>query len=75
MIRQRMIGRKRLRHPFQTFSLDRQTDGEFRGLDAAGVENAFGAMQGNVGIQLLFMGIVVVLGMLICSRGLKFSFQ
>lgn len=33
MIRQRMIGRKRLRHPFQTFSLDRQTDGEFRGLD------------------------------------------
>ena len=29
--------------------------GEFRGLDAAGVENAFGAMQGNVGIQLLFM--------------------
>ena len=45
--------------------------GEFRGLDAAGVENAFGAMQGNVGIQLLFMGIVVVLGMLICSRGLK----
>ena len=45
--------------------------GEFRGLDAAGVETAFGAMQGNVGIQLLFMGIVVVLGMLICSRGLK----
>ena len=54
-----------------SFTSSKVAAGEFRGLDAAGVENAFGAMQGNVGIQLLFMGIVVVLGMLICSRGLK----
>ena len=45
--------------------------GSFRGLDTAGVGEAFRAVQADVGIQVLFMGIVVVLGMLVCSRGLK----
>ena len=45
--------------------------GRFQGLDTAGVEAAFGAMQQDVGTQVLFMALVVVLGMLVCSRGLK----
>ena len=45
--------------------------GEFHGLDTVGVADAFASMRGDVGIQVLFMGIVVVLGMLICSRGLR----
>ena len=46
--------------------------GQFEGLDAAQVSAAFSTMQTkDVGIQLLFMVIVVVLGMLVCSRGLK----
>ena len=46
--------------------------GQFEGMDTAQVSEAFTTMQTqDVGIQLLFMVIVVVLGMLVCSRGLK----
>ena len=45
--------------------------GQFSGLDAAGVGEAYGQMVATPGIQVVFMGIVVVLGMLVCSRGLK----
>ena len=46
--------------------------GSFEGMDTQQVSDAFSTMMGqDVGIQLLFMAIVVVLGMVICSRGLK----
>ena len=46
--------------------------GQFEGMDAQAVGRAFTDMQKNdVGIQILLMAIVVLLGMLICSRGLK----
>ena len=46
--------------------------GQFEGMDTAQVSEAFITMRSqDVGIQLLFMVIVVVLGMLVCSRGLK----
>ncbi len=46
--------------------------GQFEGMTTAQVGEAFTAMQTqDVGIQLLFMVIVVVLGMLVCSKGLK----
>ena len=45
--------------------------GQFQGLDAAGVRQAYGDMVAAPGIQLIFMGIVVLLGMAVCSRGLK----
>ena len=45
--------------------------GQFQNVDSAAVSEAFSSMQGDVGIQVLFMGIVVCLGMLICSRGLQ----
>lgn len=45
--------------------------GQFEGLDKSGVEQSFGTMVSQPGIQLLFMAIVVVLGMVICSRGLR----
>src|SRR5699024_6748551 len=45
--------------------------GQFEGLDKSGVEQSFGTMMSQPGIQLLFMAIVVVLGMVICSRGLR----
>ena len=45
--------------------------GCFEGLDTAGVADAYGQMVATPGIQLLFMAIVVVLGMLVCSRGLQ----
>ena len=45
--------------------------GQFEGLDKAGVEQSFGTMVAQPGMQLLFMAIVVVLGMVICSRGLR----
>ena len=46
--------------------------GQFEGMTTAQVSEAFTAMQTqDVGIQLLFMALVVVLGMVVCSRGLK----
>ena len=45
--------------------------GDFVGLDAAGVGNEFNTLMGQPGLMTLFMVIVVVLGMLICSRGLQ----
>ena len=46
--------------------------GSFQGMDTQQVSDAFTSMQArDVGLQLLFMVIVVVLGMVICSRGLK----
>ena len=45
--------------------------GQFDGLDQAGVTEAYGSMVADPAIQLIFMAIVVVLGMVICSRGLQ----
>ena len=46
--------------------------GQFEGMTTAQVSEAFTAMQTqDVGIQLLFMALVVILGMVVCSRGLK----
>lgn len=45
--------------------------GQFAGLDQAGVMEAYGSMVADPAIQLVFMAIVVVLGMVICSRGLQ----
>ena len=46
--------------------------GSFEGMDTQQVSDAFTSMRAlDVGIQILFMAIVVVLGMVICSRGLK----
>ena len=45
--------------------------GDFVGLDTAGVRAEFGAVTADPVLQTAFMALVVVLGMLICSRGLK----
>ena len=45
--------------------------GDFVGLDTAGVRAEFGAVTADLVLQTAFMALVVVLGMLICSRGLK----
>lgn len=45
--------------------------GDFVGLDTTGVSNEFGSLMGQPGLMALFMVIVVVLCMLICSRGLQ----
>ena len=45
--------------------------GDFVGLDTAGVAAEFGAVTADPVIQTVFMALVVVLGMLVCSRGLK----
>lgn len=45
--------------------------GQFEGLDAAGVTAAYGQMTAEPVLQVVAMGIVVVLGMLVCSRGLR----
>ena len=45
--------------------------GQFHGLDATGVSQAYEDMVADPGIQLIFMAIVVLLGMAVCSRGLK----
>ena len=46
--------------------------GQFEGMDTAQVSDAFSTMRAqDVGVQLLFMVIVVVLGMVVCSKGLK----
>ena len=45
--------------------------GDFVGLTAEQVGTAFSSMQADPGIQLIFMAIVVLLGMAVCSKGLK----
>lgn len=45
--------------------------GHFEGADAAGVEALFGEMLGDPVSMIIFMGIVVVLGVLVCSMGLQ----
>lgn len=45
--------------------------GDFIGLDAAGVGGEFNALMGEPALMTLFMFIVVAVGMLVCSRGLK----
>ena len=46
--------------------------GQFEGMDTTQVSDAFSTMRAqDVGVQLLFMVIVVVLGMVVCSKGLK----
>ena len=45
--------------------------GQFEGADAAGVETIFVKMLGEPVSMMIFMGIVVALGGLVCSRGLQ----
>lgn len=45
--------------------------GDFVGLDTRGVEGEFTNLMGQPGLMFLFMALVVVLCMLVCSRGLK----
>ena len=45
--------------------------GDFVGLDTAGVAAEFGAVTADPVLQTVFMALVVVLGMLVCARGLK----
>ena len=45
--------------------------GQFTGMDQAGVTQAYKDMTADPVVQLIFMAIVVVLGMLICARGLQ----
>ncbi len=46
-------------------------NGKFVGLDAAGVGNHFNSMLGDAGMQVLYMGITVAVGFLVCSMGLQ----
>ena len=46
-------------------------NGDFVGLDTAGVGAEFGAVTADPVIQTIFVAVVVVLGMLVCSLGLK----
>ena len=45
--------------------------GDFVGLDTAGVSAEFSAVTADPVLQTVFMALVVVLGRLLCSRGLK----
>ena len=45
--------------------------GDFVGLDAGGVEQHFGTMLGDAGIQVLYMTIAVVIGFAVCAIGLQ----
>lgn len=45
--------------------------GDFMGLDAAGVDAEFTSLMGQPGLMTVFMVLVVVLGMWVCSRGLQ----
>ena len=49
----------------------RMAKGDFVGLDAAGVSNAYAGLTADVKTQTIFMAIVVLIGMAICIRGLK----
>ena len=45
--------------------------GDFVGLDTQGVADEFSSLMGQPGLMLIFMMLVVILCMLVCSRGLK----
>ena len=45
--------------------------GQFEGLDTAGVAGVYREMTADPVIQVIFLAIVVALGMLVCSRGLR----
>lgn len=45
--------------------------GKFAGKSAEGVQAAFGEMLANPGVNIFWMALVVVLGILICSMGLQ----
>ncbi len=45
--------------------------GDFSGLDASGVGNEFGKMLGDPIWQIVFMGIIVIIGALVCLIGVK----
>lgn len=45
--------------------------GELTGLDAAGVGNAFGEMLADPVWQTVFMGIIVIIGAVVCMTGVK----
>lgn len=45
--------------------------GVFDGIDSAGVDTVFGEMLANPGEMMLFMGLTVILGFLVCNGGLK----
>ncbi len=49
--------------------------GAFNGMDSAAVSGQFGEMLSNPGIQYLCAAIVVVLGFLVCSFGVKKSLE
>lgn len=49
--------------------------GAFNGMDASAVSGQFGEMLSNPGIQYLCAAIVVVLGFLVCSFGVKKSLE
>ncbi|MBR2914148.1 MAG: sodium-dependent transporter [Oscillospiraceae bacterium] len=46
-------------------------NGKFVGLDSAGVGAHFDSMLGDAGMQVLYMGITVAVGFLVCSMGLQ----
>jgi len=45
--------------------------GTFSGLETAATEGVFGAMLGNPGEMILWMGLVTVVGFLVCSFGIQ----
>lgn len=53
----------------------KSASGTFTGQDSAGVVSEFGKMLSDPWSQILFMGIVVVLGTLVCSFGVKKSLE
>ena len=51
--------------------IGKMAKGDFSGLDAAGVGNEFNALMGQPGLMTIFMVIVVIGGMFICSLGFQ----
>ncbi|MDD3252654.1 MAG: sodium-dependent transporter [Lachnospiraceae bacterium] len=45
--------------------------GQFAGMDTAGVQAAFGEMLESPGVNVFWMVLVVILGLLVCSMGLQ----
>lgn len=53
----------------------KMVSGQFNGLDSSGVNAVFTQMQANPGMQILFTGIVIVVGFLVCAFGVKNSLE
>lgn len=45
--------------------------GQFNGVDTAGVDGVFSGMQNNPAEMIIFMAIIVIMGFVVCSGGLK----